>query len=162
MGSCPGRSANGSTGYSLKMFGDINGDGDMVYVGTCDPRGAQAVDEHYFTSTGGEAAAERRAGRSATSCRIPLMRHASPPDHECSEPIMVQGIPVVFVLDVAITLTMGYPASRSVTKTVSTETKALLNVSPRNVFNTWALASIGYTDRIQSAPATVAALLAVP
>ena len=47
-----------------------------------------------------------------------------------------------------------------VTKQFQTETKALLNVSPRNVFSAWSLASIGYTDRIQSTPATVTSLLA--
>jgi hypothetical protein len=47
-----------------------------------------------------------------------------------------------------------------ITNTYQTETKALLNVSPRNVFNAWSLASIGYTDRIQSTPVTVTNLLA--
>jgi len=50
----------------------------------------------------------------------------------------------------------------AVTKQFQTETKALLNVSPRNVFNTWSLASIGYTDRIQSTPTTVTTLIALP
>jgi hypothetical protein len=47
-----------------------------------------------------------------------------------------------------------------VTKRKQQETKALLNVSPRNVFNSWALAGMSYTDRIQSTPASVTALLA--
>ena len=47
-----------------------------------------------------------------------------------------------------------------VTKRKQQETKALLNVSPRNVFNSWALAGMGYSDRIQSTPASVTALLA--
>jgi hypothetical protein len=47
----------------------------------------------------------------------------------------------------------------SVTKQFQTETKALLNVSPRNVFNALQLAGIGFTDRIQSTPATIAALI---
>jgi hypothetical protein len=46
-----------------------------------------------------------------------------------------------------------------VTKAYQRETKALLNVSPRNVFNSWALAGIGYADRIQPTPASVTALL---
>jgi hypothetical protein len=47
-----------------------------------------------------------------------------------------------------------------ITKTYQTETKALLNVSPRNVFNAWSYAGMSYTHRIQSTPATIEALLA--
>jgi len=71
----------------------------------------------------------------------------------------VQGQPLSFVLDVAITLTVQTQQVDPVTKQFQTETKALLNVSPRNVFNAWELAGAGYTDRIQSTPATVSALL---
>jgi hypothetical protein len=46
-----------------------------------------------------------------------------------------------------------------ITKQFQLETKALLNVSPRNVFNVWQLASAGVTDRIQPMPPTVTALL---
>jgi hypothetical protein len=46
-----------------------------------------------------------------------------------------------------------------VTRQYQLETKALLNVSPRNVFSAWSLASIGYTDRIQSTPVRVTSLL---
>ena len=46
-----------------------------------------------------------------------------------------------------------------VTRQQQTETKALLNVSPRNVFNVWELASLGITNRLQPMPATVQALL---
>ncbi len=74
-------------------------------------------------------------------------------------PLIVQGQPFTFVLDVAITLTVETQQIDPVTKEKQRETKALLNVSPRNVFNAWSLASIGYTDRIQSTPATVTALL---
>jgi hypothetical protein len=73
--------------------------------------------------------------------------------------MLVQGTTFTFVLDVAITLTVQTQEIDPVTKRFQTETKALLNVSPRNVFNTWSLASIGYTDRIQSTPASVTLLL---
>ena len=73
----------------------------------------------------------------------------------------VQGTAFTFVLDVAVTLTVQTQQIDPVTKQYQTETKALLNVSPRNVFNAWELAGIGYTDRIQSTPATVTALLPV-
>jgi hypothetical protein len=77
-------------------------------------------------------------------------------------PILVNGVPTIFVLDVAITLTVQTQQLDPITKQYQTETKALLNVSPRNVFNTWLLANSGYMNHIQSTPSTVTALLAVP
>ena len=41
------------------------------------------------------------------------------------------------------------------------ETKALLNVAPRNVFEGWELASIGLLNRVQDTPASITALIAV-
>jgi hypothetical protein len=46
-----------------------------------------------------------------------------------------------------------------ITRQYQTETKALLNVSPRNVFNTWMMAGLGETQRVQSTPPTITALL---
>jgi hypothetical protein len=64
-----------------------------------------------------------------------------------------------YVTDVAITLTVRTGRVDPITRQVQTETKALLNVSPRNVFHVWQLASLGLTNRIQPMPATVQALL---
>jgi hypothetical protein len=64
-----------------------------------------------------------------------------------------------YVLDVAITLTVQTQDRDPVTGQFQTETKTLLNVSPRNVFNVWALASIGETNRIQPMPASVQVLI---
>jgi hypothetical protein len=163
----PAGVANGSDGFSLKMFGDINGDGAMVYVEyTCDPYGTNKLYRRTmpFNSAPG--------AKPPLSNALVLLSNVmpNPGDLPCFtyqttnavNPIIIQGIPVVFVLDVAITLTVQTQQLDPVTKLFQKETKALLNVSPRNVFNTWALASIGYTDHIQSTPATVAALLALP
>jgi hypothetical protein len=76
---------------------------------------------------------------------------------------MPNPLPVVgadtFVLDVAITLTVRTQVKDPITNRYQTETKALLNVSPRNVFNVWQLASAGVTGRVQPIPPTVNALL---
>src|SRR5262249_29243000 len=64
-----------------------------------------------------------------------------------------------YVVDVAITLTLQTQFVDPLTKQFQAETKALLNVSPRNVFETWQLASIGVTNRVQPMPASIAALL---
>jgi hypothetical protein len=63
------------------------------------------------------------------------------------------------VLDVAVTLTVQTQSIDPITKKFQTETKALLNVSPRNVFFGYQLAGMGYTERLQSTPSTITALL---
>ena len=64
-----------------------------------------------------------------------------------------------YVLDVAITLTVQTQQIDPITRKYQTETKALLNVSPRNVLNTAQLAGIGAGYRVQPTPASVANLL---
>jgi hypothetical protein len=64
-----------------------------------------------------------------------------------------------YVIDVAITLTVRTVNRDRNTGQFMTETKALLNVSPRNVFNVWQLAGLGVTNRVQPIPPTVLALL---
>jgi hypothetical protein len=63
------------------------------------------------------------------------------------------------VLDVAVTLTVWSQSRDPITKQFQTETKALLNVSPRNVFFTWEFAGLGYLNRIQPMPAAITPLL---
>ena len=57
------------------------------------------------------------------------------------------------------TLTVWTQSADPITKQFQTETKALLNVSPRNVFFTWEFAGLGYMNRIQPTPPAIAALL---
>ena len=64
-----------------------------------------------------------------------------------------------YVTDVAITLTVQTQQKDPITKQYQYETKALLNVSPRNVFDVWELASQGASDRVQPTPASITALL---
>jgi hypothetical protein len=66
----------------------------------------------------------------------------------------------VYVTDVAVTLTVQTQIVDPITRKVQTETKALLNVSPRNVYNTSVLDGFGYVERVQPIPATITALLA--
>jgi len=96
--------------------------------------------------------------------------HPNPPDaggvaRPCFQyqwtTLKVQNAPFTFVLDVAVTLTVWTQSLDPITKQYQTETKALLNVSPRNVFFAWELAGMGYTDHVQSTPGSVSSLLAV-
>jgi hypothetical protein len=148
---------NGSSGTVLKLYGDINGDGRMVYVEyTCD-----TAAHNLYRNVMPFNAATKPA---VTPAQILLTNVVdNPGGAPCftyqRTTMTVQGTPFTFVTDVAITLTVQTQQMDPVTQQYQTETKALLNVSPRNVFNAWALASIGYTDRIQSTPASVTSLL---
>lgn len=144
---------NGSTGTLLKLYGDINGDGNMVYVEyTCDI----AAGNLYRNVMPWNAASKP----AVTSDQVLLTDIvANPGGTSCFtyQTAVVDG--KTYVLDVAITLTVRTALIDPVTKQYQTETKALLNVAPRNVFNTWELASIGLLNRIQPMPASVLALL---
>ena len=159
---------NGSSGTVLKLYGDINGDGNMMYVEyTCDvasgnlyrnvmaydaalpkptPSAPQVLLGNVLANPGGTAC--------FTYMPSPLPYLTAVTDANCA-------CAQVFVLDVAITLTVQTQLKDPITNAFQTETKALLNVSPRNVFNVWQLVSAGsvYKNRVQPMPATVSALL---
>jgi len=151
--------ANGSTGYVLKMFGDINGDGNMVYIEyKCD-----------VTSPPGNLYRNMMAWNDPppspepTASQILLSNVLPNPDGSPCFTYQVQGINMsgtmtYFVTNVAITLTVQTQLRDPVTNQFQTETKALLNVSPRNVFNAWQLASLTIYDRVQPTPASLTAL----
>jgi type II secretory pathway pseudopilin PulG len=149
---------NGSTATKLKMFGDINGDGDMMYVEyTCDTVAHKLFRQVIPLDS-------MDAKLPPTDAEILLNNiQDNPGGTECfkyqTTSMLVQGLSASFTLDVAITLTVQTEQIDPVTRQYQLETKALLNVSPRNVFNAWSLASIGYTDRIQSTPVRVTSLL---
>jgi len=151
----------------LKMFGDINGDGSMVYIeysispacictATCNP--ASLTGNLYRNSMAWNAASKVAA--SASQILLGSIT-ANPNGTACFtyQPSTAIG-GNIYVTDVAITLTVQTQIIDPVTKAYQKETKALLNVSPRNVFNTWEFATLGYTDRIQPTPPTVTNLLA--
>ena len=144
---------NGSTDFTLKMFGDINGDGNMVYVEyICDL--AQAS---LFRNSMAITAAVKPM---PTVSQVLLNNIQGNPD---GSPCFTYQEQVVsgmhFVTDVAITLTVQTEKRDPVTGLFQQETKALLNVSPRNVFQVWQLASMNMSNRVQSVPASVTALL---
>jgi prepilin-type N-terminal cleavage/methylation domain-containing protein len=148
---------NGSSDSVLKMFGDINGDGNMVYVEyTCDTAGHNL----YRNVMPFDAVAKPALTDAAILLSNIIPNPGGTPCFTYQPTTMVvQGTSFTFILDVAVTLTVQTQQIDSVTKEYQTETKALLNVSPRNVFNAWMMAGMGYTERIQSTPATVTSLL---
>ena len=164
---------SGSTDNKLKMFGDINGDGSMVYVEYyCDNGDPNTDGTHNLyrnvVKFDWDLAVDGPKPTSLNNSKIllsnvypnPLDNGTFRPCFQYQEtPLTVQGTTFTFVLDVAVTLTVQTQVVDPITRQYQTETKALLNVSPRNVFFAWELGGIGYTDRIQSTPATITALL---
>jgi len=156
-GIVPPSVTNGSDATHLKMFGDINGDGQMLYV------------EYFCDTTSGNLYRnvmpfdQTTPKVAPTSSKVLLSNITTNPGGTACFTYMPSPLPVVsgnsYVLDVAITLTVNTQLIDPITRQVQTETKALLNVSPRNVFNVWQLASAGIFNRVQPTPPTVTALL---
>lgn len=153
-GVIPTTTTNGSTGSVLKIFGDLNDNGSMVYVEyKCDTAGGYL----YRRSMAFDA-----ASKVAITPDMALLNNviANPDGSACFtyQEEVVSG--TTYVVDVAITLTVQTPEKDPLTGLYQQETKALLNVSPRNVFNVWQMAGLGITNRVQPTPASVTTLLA--
>jgi len=156
---------NGSSPTVLKLYGDINGDGNMVYVEyTCDT----ALGMLYRNVMPFDQVAAKAAPTSSQILLGNIQRNPDGTGCFTYEPsplpvvnVVFNGVstPTTFVLDVAITLTVKTQMKDPITNLFQNETKALLNVSPRNVFNVWQLASAGIFNRVQQMPSTVTNLL---
>ncbi len=158
-------------GTVLKLYGDINGDGNMLYVEyTCDWANANGFGSVLFRNempydTPLKAAFPLNAGKILLSNLDPL---GNPNDQNgnpvpCftyqTQTVLTNTGPDTFVTDVAVTLTEQTQNLDPQTHQFQKETKALLNVSPRNVFNAWELANAELTDRVQPMPPSVTGLI---
>jgi hypothetical protein len=155
-GIVPTTVANGSSGSTLKMVGDFNSDGKLKYIEyTCDT----AAGNLYRRTVAYDA-----TSKPAITPDMSLLNNitANPDGVACFtyQQRTVNNIP--YVVDVAITLTVQTAEKDPVTGLYQTETKALLNVSPRNVFNVWQLAGLGISNRVQPLPGTVQTLMGLP
>jgi hypothetical protein len=152
-GIVPPSMANGSTGSVLKLYGDLNSDGTMLYVEyTCDTVGNNLYRNVMPWNAGAKPAL------SSTQILLGSIM-PNPGGTPCfTYQTMVVGANT-YITDVAITLTVQTQLRDPVTKQFQFETKTLLNVSPRNVFNVWQLASIGLMDRVQPMPPSIQFLL---
>jgi len=145
--------ANGSTGSLLKIYGDVLGNGEMAYVEyTCDTAGGNLYrNAMSFTAN---------AKPVLTVSQVLLNNIQANPD---GTPCFTYEIKTVagqrYVTNVAVTLTVRTQDRDPITKVFQTETKALLNVAPRNVYHVWQLASQNNTARLQVMPQTIANLL---
>jgi type II secretory pathway pseudopilin PulG len=163
----------GSSANKLKLYGDVNGDGNMVYVeyycDNSDPGTAGSFNLYRNIMPFDTAPADKPA---LTNSMILLSNvHKNPNDaggglRPCFQyqtvPVTVSGVNYTLVLDVAVTLTVWTQSVDPITKLFQTETKALLNVSPRNVGFTWQFAGLAYNNRVQPTPPSVTLLQAAP
>jgi prepilin-type N-terminal cleavage/methylation domain-containing protein len=144
--------ACGSDGFHLKLYGDINDDGKMVYIEYfCDRNGIPATLKRSVTPI---------AAATPNNYEVILPNLApNPADAACFTYDELQKGGNSYDVDVSVTLTVQAQYVDLQTHVVQKETKALLNVSPRNIFEGYQLAGGGVADRIQPMPATVATLL---
>ena len=157
-GVIPTTKANGSTATKLKIVGDINADGSIVYVEyTCD----WVAGRLYRNMMAYDAAA-----KPALAVEQVLLDNLlpNPPDPGgIARPCFTYDQRTIngntYVINVAIMTTVRTDERDQTTGQFQTVTKALLNVAPRNVFNVWQIASLNYRSRIEPLPASVLALL---
>jgi len=149
----------GSTGTVLKLYGDINDDGNMEYIEyTCDTTGGNLYRN---------AMAVTATSKPAVAASMVVLSNilSNPPDPgtttaaPCFKYQQKTVGPDTYVVDVSVTLTVQTQNVDPQTNQFQKETKALLNVSPRNVFEGWELAGGSVANRIQPMPATVTTLL---
>jgi prepilin-type N-terminal cleavage/methylation domain-containing protein len=152
-GIIPPGMANGSTGTVLKLYGDINDDGSMVYVEyTCN----LANKKVYRNVMAWDA-----ANKPAVTEAMALLNNVIPnPNNAACFTYQTQTVLAdTFVTGVAVTLSVESQQVDLYSKVKSQATKTLLNVSPRNIFLVWTMASIGIQNRLQPTPASIIALL---
>lgn len=154
-GVVPPSATNGSTGSLLKIYGDINGDGKMVYVEyKCDTAGGNL----YRNSMPYDTASASKPALSSGLVLLPNIL-PNPGNAACFTYQTKPVLGVDYVIDVAITLTAQTQVVDPQTGAFQQETKALLNVSPRNVFEVYNLATLLINNRVQPTPPSVTSLL---
>lgn len=152
-GVVPDTVTNGSDASHLKLYGDINGDGNMVYIEyVCDTSGGNLY--RSVTTLGAATIAAKQV-------LLPNVQ-PNPGGAACftfqERPVGCSGSSC-FVVDVAVTLTVQTQQEDATTHAFQKETKALLNVSPRNVYQAaYALSTLS-NNRVQTMPSFVTSLL---
>jgi len=150
---------NGSDGTHLKLYGDINDDGKMVYVEyICDWQTSgnlyRSVSAFDATTIGAKQVLLPNLYNGGNPGGTPCFVYQEEPSG-CAA---TSATNPCFVTDVAVTLTVQTQLPDPSTGAYQKETKALLNVSPRNVFDAYQLSTLS-NNRVEPMPSTVTALL---
>jgi prepilin-type N-terminal cleavage/methylation domain-containing protein len=152
-GIIPPAVSNGSTATVLKMFGDINDDGQMVYVEYTCSTATGKLSRNMMPIT-----ATSKPALTASNVLVSNVV-ANPGGAPCFSYQTEFVSPHAFVTAIAVTLSVQTQDIDPVTRAFQIETKTLLNVSPRNVFSTWQLASTGDMARVQVMPLSIQVLV---
>jgi prepilin-type N-terminal cleavage/methylation domain-containing protein len=163
-GVVPPSTANGSTATKLKLFGDLNGDGKMLYVEyTCTSGGTTTAPVNLYRNQMAYDAAAKPANDNTMILLGNILDNPNDPSNNAvpcfTYQTLTDTLGNTYVVDVAVTLTVQTQNRDLRTHQFQPETKALLNVSPRNVFEAYQLSTLGVQTRVQPTPATVTALL---
>jgi hypothetical protein len=158
----------GSTGTVLKLFGDVNGDGEMVYVEYTCVQGTPAAPGFLYRNQ--IRFMDTQVLPPIDPSMIVLTGVLPNPNNANGNPVpcftyqlQTKGVlnaatdDMAFVTDVAVTLTVQTSNPDPQTHILQQETKALLNVSPRNVYDAWDFATLDYTNRVQLTPPAIKA-----
>jgi prepilin-type N-terminal cleavage/methylation domain-containing protein len=158
-----GEFENGSTGDILKLYGDVNGDGKMVYVEyVCDTTNDFALYRNMMDWDSEHKPPLTPASILLTNIRPNPPQTAGGDNVPCFQYQMdASGS---YVLDVAITLTVETRQVDPITRKPQRATKALLNVSPRNVIGAWQSAGLDAVNvnRVQPMPGNIKNNLLLP
>jgi prepilin-type N-terminal cleavage/methylation domain-containing protein len=162
----PSSYTNGSTGTVLKLYGDINSDGNMLYVEYACVQGTPTAPGALYRN---EMAVNAGSKPMLDPSMILLNNVLTNPNDPNNNAVpcftyQVQSLSTPLytgyvVTDVAVTLTVQPQIPDPQTGQLIPETKALLNISPRNVFEVWDTAKLVDPTRAQPMPATVTSLL---
>jgi prepilin-type N-terminal cleavage/methylation domain-containing protein len=152
----------GSTCNKLKLYGDINGDGNIVYVEySCDT----TTNPGFLYRNEVANAIVVGTVKPAVNASMYLLNNVEPNPNGTGcftyqvQNATVNGVVTPFVTDVAVTLTVQTQLRDSRTNQYQQETKALLNITPRNVFYVWEATSLGEVPRNQPMPTNISSLL---
>jgi Tfp pilus assembly protein PilW len=144
---------NGSSGTVLKIFGDIRGDGSLMYVEyTCDTNAGNL----YRNAMAYNAAQKPPVAAVHVLVSSLLPNPGGTPCFFYRQQTVGN---TTFVVQVATTLTVQTANRDPITDAFQTDTNAVVHVTPRNVLYVWQLAGLGHSDRVQPTPPSVQQLL---
>ncbi len=160
-GTLCGGVACGSTTTLLKLYGDINGDGNMVYVEYSCTQGTLAAPGNLYRNQMSVTAGAKPAVDNTMILLNNVLQNPNDPNNNPVPCFAYQVQPLgagTCVTDVAVTLTVQTQNKDPQTGQFQPETKALLNVAPRNVVEVYDTASLVDPTRAQVMPPLVSAL----
>ena len=150
----------GSTGTELKLYGDINGDGNLVYVDYVCNQGTKAAPGYLYRNETANAVVLGTTPIPVNASMYLLNNVVANPNNAPCFTYQVQTVNGVdFVTDVAVTLTVQTQLIDPQTHDFQQETKALLNITPRNVYYVWEATSLGEVPRNQPMPPNIGNIL---